>query len=202
MASGRARVGFPTDTLAATLALLVFAVFCLQEAFAQADCKPLSVLYPDNFCGIKMNTSSDLRTVWQIGYPIVQLQPGTYSDAAMHCNLSANVNTAINFTGTVFYTTAKNSVIFNCKMISTVGAGFNLTLSKLWLQRADGIICSGTRSTLKLDNIDFSHTVTALAKIKWGSGCAAVITGDLNLYNLGPSNGIEALSFEDTDVNR
>jgi predicted outer membrane repeat protein len=142
---------------------------------ANAGCNLPLLLYEDGFCGIKMNTSSDLRTIWTFGYSVVQLQPGTYSDATRHCSLVASVNASINFAAAHMFAVTPDTVIFTCRPVQ-VNSGFNMSIMNIWIQAATitlnhndfvALVCSGQGSALWMTNIKLTNFV--------GSCCAGGI---------------------------
>jgi predicted outer membrane repeat protein len=159
-------------------------------------CSSPSVLYADGFCGIRMNTSSDLRTIWQMGYPVVELQPGTYSDATRHCSLAANVNTTNNFRATHFFAILAGSVIFNCRPVF-VSAGFSMSFSNITWSSAQytevGATCTGAGATLSLNNFVFQNPGgvccagghSSQRGVVVSSGCAFVTSGYLRFTHGG-----------------
>lgn len=150
------------------------------------SCLSPSVLYADGFCGMRMNTSSDLRTIWQMGYPVVELQPGTYTDTAKHCNLAASVNAAINFRTTYLFSTSAGSVMITCGVPFTVNANFKLYIENITLNTGSGgneIYCSGTSALLGLTNVRIqgyegrAHFTNNALTIQ--NGCGLVTRGSL-----------------------
>ena len=150
------------------------------------SCLSPSVLYADGFCGMRMNTGSDLRTIWQVGYPVVELQPGTYTDSAKHCNLAASVNAAINFGTTYLFSTSAGSVMITCGVPFTVNANFKLYIENITLNTGSGgneIYCSGTSALLGLTNVRIqgyegrAHFTNNALTIQ--NGCGLVTRGSL-----------------------
>ena len=179
------------------------------------SCSPPSLLYNDGFCGIRMNTTSDLRTIWTIGYPLVELQPGTYNDATMHCSLAANVNNGIGFTATHLFARIAGTVVFSCTIPVRVTTSFSMAYSNVsWTAvqyTTSGSTCTGAGSTLSLNNFVLGGPVgsangiggNSVRGIRITAGCALVLTGFMSFSGLMVTSwGSCIMEVNDLDVQR
>lgn len=138
-----------------------------------------------------MNTSSDFRTIWTIGYPVVELQPGTYMDAARFENITANV-TAAGFAATYIYAKAPNTVTWKSSQLTgiplfTINAGFNLTLENITLDTRSGannLVCTGSNAIMQLRDVTVQgyagrNSAPTTDAITIANGCGLVQLGTL-----------------------
>jgi hypothetical protein len=196
----------PTPLTAEQLALnyLPHATYSVKDKVQAANtgCLAPSVLYADGFCGMRMNTSSDLRSIWQVGYPLVELQPGTYTDATRHCNLAANVNSALKFNATHLFAQVPNTVVVNCRPFM-VGSNFDMAITNIQLSNAAGTACGSSGATLRLNNITFSGGSSGATMLSVSGSCAIVLRGFLVFNSMSVAQKVSTcISFNNVDVAR